>query len=145
MLEIKNIPSKQTLEVRQAVLRKGFPLHNCIFDGDDLATTTHFGIFFDKDIFGIISIFENKNTNFTSENQFQIRGMAILEQYQENGYGKLLILHSENEARIKKVSLIWFNARKSAVLFYEKLGYSIIDKPFDIENIGIHYIMYKNL
>ena len=89
MLEIKIITSKETLKVRQAVLRQGKPLINCVFEGDDLISTTHFGMFFEKEIVGIISIFENKNVNFTSENQFQIRGMAILEQYQKKGFGKL--------------------------------------------------------
>ena len=145
MLEIKIIPSKETLKVRQAVLRHGESLINCVFEGDNLITTNHFGIFFDKDIVGIISVFENKNTNFTSENQLQIRGMAVLEQHQKKGYGKLLMLESENQAIIKKATLIWFNARESAVDFYKNLDYSIIDTPFIIENIGVHYIMYKYL
>lgn len=145
MLEIKLIPSKETLKVRQAVLRQGKSLINCVFEGDNLITTSHFGIFFDKDIVGIISVFENKNTNFTSENQLQIRGMAVLEQHQKKGYGKLLMLESENQAIIKKATLIWFNARELAVDFYKNLDYSIIDTPFIIENIGVHYIMYKYL
>ena len=145
MLEIKIISSKETLKVRQAVLRQGKSLINCVFEGDNLITTSHFGIFFDKDIVGIISVFENKNTNFTSENQLQIRGMAVLEQHQKKGYGKLLMLESENQAIIKKATLIWFNARELAVDFYKNLDYSIIDTPFIIENIGVHYIMYKYL
>ena len=145
MLEIKIITSKETLKVRQAVLREGRPLTECVFEGDDLISTTHFGMFFEQEIVGIISIFENKNVNFTSENQFQIRGMAILEQYQKKGFGKLLMLESENQAITNKASLIWFNARESAVDFYKNLDYSIIDTPFIIENIGVHYIMYKYL
>ena len=145
MLEIKIITSKDTLKVRQAVLRQGKSLNNCIFVGNDLITAKHFGMFFDKEIVGIISVFENKNANFTSENQLQIRGMAILEQHQKKGYGKLLMLECENHATIKKASLIWFNARETAVGFYKNLDYSIIETPFIIENIGVHYIMYKYL
>ena len=145
MFEIKIIPPKETLKVRQAVLRQGKSLINCVFDGDNLITTNHIGIFFNKDIVGIISIFENKNTKFTFENQLQIRGLAILEQHQKKGFGKLLMLESENQAIIKTASLIWFNARKSAVGFYKNLDYSIINTPFIIQNIGVHYIMYKYL
>ena len=145
MLEIKIISSKDTLKVRQAVLREGKPLIDCVFDGDDLISTTHFGMLFDNKIVGIISVFENKNTNFTLENQLQIRGMAILEQHQKKGYGKLLMLESENQAKIQKASLIWFNARESAIGFYKNLGYSVIEPPLIIENIGVHYIMYKYL
>ncbi|WP_227871652.1 hypothetical protein [Flavobacterium kingsejongi] len=40
---IKKITSEATYAVRQPVLRAGMPLESCIFDGDDLNTTEHFG------------------------------------------------------------------------------------------------------
>jgi ribosomal protein S18 acetylase RimI-like enzyme len=145
MIEIRIIPSKETYPVRQAVLRKGESVSTCIFDGDDLFTTIHLGLYLRKEICGIISIYENKNVNFTHIKQFQIRGMAILEKHQNQGFGQELILKAEATISLKKAHIIWFNARESAVPFYKKLGYSIIDKPFIIGNIGTHYVMYKQL
>jgi len=48
MIQIKEIPSKETYIVRQPVLRKGKPIESCIFEGDDLETTYHFGLFDNK-------------------------------------------------------------------------------------------------
>ena len=145
MIEIRTITSKETYPIRQAVLRQGKPVSTCVFNGDNLDTTMHLGLYLRKEICGVISIYENKNVNFTEVKQFQIRGMAILEKYQNQGFGQELMLKAEAMISLKKAHLIWFNARESAVTFYKKLGYSVIDKPFIISDIGTHYAMYKQL
>lgn len=82
---IKEIPSKETYIVRQPVLRKGKPIESCIFEGDDLETTHHFGLFDNKNLTGIISLFLKINSIFADENQAQIRGMAVLETHLKKG------------------------------------------------------------
>ena len=54
------------------------------------------------------------------KNQYQIRGMAILEDYRKIGFGKKLLIHSEKQCIDQKVDLFWFNARTEAIGFYEK-------------------------
>jgi GNAT superfamily N-acetyltransferase len=145
MTEIREISALDTYLVRNAVLRKGKPIETCIFQGDNLSSTKHFGIFTDR-LVGIISLFENSSPIFDDPCQIQIRGMAILEDYQGLGLGEKLIesceeylMKSENDP------LIWFNARESAVGFYDKLGYQIVGGIFDIEGVGKHYVMFKKL
>jgi predicted GNAT family N-acyltransferase len=145
MKEIKKINSRDTFLVRQPILREGKPIESCQFDGDDLETTTHFGLFIDKNIIGVLSVFKNNNVIFNTENQFQIRGMAILKKFQRKGFGDELVKHSEEHVKSQFGKLIWFNARESAVPFYEKLGYIKIGEPFPIADIGIHYIMKKEI
>ncbi|GAA4049910.1 GNAT family N-acetyltransferase [Flavobacterium chungnamense] len=145
MKEIKKISSRDTFLVRHPILREGKPIESCQFDGDDLETTTHFGLFIDKNIIGVLSVFKNNNVIFNSENQFQIRGMAILEDFQRKGFGDELIKHAEVYIKSQFGKLIWFNARESAVPFYEKLGYIKIGEPFSIADIGIHYNMKKEI
>lgn len=145
MKEIKKISSRDTFLVRQPILREGKPIESCQFDGDDLKTTTHFGLFIDKNIIGVLSVFKNNNVIFNTENQFQIRGMAILKKFQRKGFGDELVKHSEEHVKSQFGKLIWFNARESAVPFYEKLGYIKIGEPFSIADIGIHYIMKKEI
>jgi ribosomal protein S18 acetylase RimI-like enzyme len=145
MIEIKYINAETTYSVRKAVLRKGKTCSSCLFEGDNLTSTIHYGLFIDKELAGIISLFENKFGNFTTQKQLQIRGMAVLESHQKKGFGNLLVIKAEEYAKTKKMDVIWFNARETAVGFYEKLGYQIIDKSFIIEGIGTHYIMYKML
>ena len=145
MTIIKEIPSKGTYIVRQPVLRKGKPIESCIFEGDDLNTTHHFGLFENDDLIGIISLFSQTNTIFADKNQAQIRGMAILENHQKKGFGEALVKHCEDYCKTQNVDLIWFNARTAAVGFYKKMNYQIIGEPFDIKDVGEHYLMFKKL
>lgn len=144
MIEIKEILASDTYAVRNAVLRKGKPIETCMFPGDELPTTKHFGLFH-EDVIGIISLFENKNPNFSTPIQIQIRGMAILQEFQGLGLGEKLIESCEEYLKSEKETLIWFNARESAVGFYEKLGYQTFGFVFEIEGVGKHLIMFKKL
>lgn len=144
MIVIKEILATDTYIVRNAVLRKGKPIETCIFPGDELPTTRHLGIFNDA-LIGVISLFENKNPLFTESSQIQIRGMAILEEFQGLRLGEKLMISCENSLISEQDKLIWFNARESATGFYKKLGYKTIGEPFEIEGVGKHFVMFKNL
>jgi ribosomal protein S18 acetylase RimI-like enzyme len=140
---IKKITPKETYFVRNSVLRKGKPIESCYFKGDDLETTIHFGLYDDENCVAIVSVFQNKNDNFDEDLQFQIRGMAVLETYQNKGFGRQLIQHCEAYLKQEKTLLLWLNARESAVSFYSKIGYSVTGIPFEIAEIGVHYCMIK--
>ncbi|MDA6070738.1 GNAT family N-acetyltransferase [Flavobacterium sp. AC] len=142
---IKEIPSKETYIVRQPVLRKGKPIESCTFEGDDLKTTHHFGLFDDENLTGIISLFDKINPIFAEKNQAQIRGMAVLETYQKKGFGETLVKYCETYCITNKVDLIWFNARTTAVGFYKKMNYQPQGEPFEIKDVGEHYLMFKKL
>lgn len=145
MITIRKISAEATYPVRHNVLRKGKPIESCRFEGDELATTNHYGLFENDRLQGIISLFESCNPIFKEHKQMQIRGMAILEQNQGKGYGKQLVQYCENLLAASDTALIWFNARENARGFYQKLGYTTQGEPFNIEGIGIHYVMWKKL
>jgi len=145
MNHIKEISSKETYSVRQPVLRKGKPIESCIFDGDDLESTHHFGLFDNKKLIGIISLFTKINPIFAEKYQAQIRGMAVLETHQKKGFGEALVKHCETYCNENKVDLIWFNARTAAVGFYQKMNYHPQGDAFEIEDVGEHYLMFKKL
>ncbi len=140
---IKKITCDETFSVRQLILRPGKPIESCHFEGDNLISTTHFGYYNEGKLIGIISVFKNSNENFNTEKQFQIRGMAVLENHQKKGIGAVLVLHTENHLKAEGERLIWFNARESAVGFYKKLGYEIKGTEFEITGVGTHFLMFK--
>lgn len=144
-MEIKKISSVETYPVRNEVLRKGKPIETCQFKGDDDENTTHFGLSLENKLIGIISIFKENNILFSESNQFQIRGMAVLEAFQGKGFGAELVKEAENHCINLNVDLIWFNAREKAVPFYEKLNYKITGNSFLIPDVGIHFVMYKKI
>ncbi|PXY42996.1 GNAT family N-acetyltransferase [Flavobacterium hydrophilum] len=145
MTLIKEISAQETFIVRHPVLRKAKPLESCAFDGDNLETTHHFGLFENSNLTGIISLFLKTNPIFVENLQFQIRGMAIAESHQKKGFGEALVKHCEEYCISNHTDLIWFNARTAAVGFYKKMGYEIKGNSFDIPEVGEHYLMYKKL
>jgi ribosomal protein S18 acetylase RimI-like enzyme len=102
-------------------------------------------LFYENQLSAVISVFEVKNNLFLEENQFQIRGMAVLEQYQKKGFGVALLKFCENRIRNKMGEIIWFNARETAIGFYEKSDYQKSGNGFEIADIGIHYVLFKKL
>ena len=145
MFEIKEISAFETIIVRHPVLRFGKAVESCQFEGDDLPTTTHFGLFFEGHIAAVISVFKAKNILFLEENQFQVRGMAVLEQHQKKGFGKALLKYCEKQITNKTGEIIWFNSRETAIGFYEKAAYQKIGDSFDIADIGIHFVLFKKV
>jgi GNAT superfamily N-acetyltransferase len=142
-IKINKIKYIDTFPVRSAVLRQGKPIESCFFLGDDAVGTTHFGLYIENNIIGVASVFTSNNENFDNKTQLQLRGMAILKEYQNMGFGKLLIEEIFNFIESTQLELLWFNARESAVPFYEKLGCTKKGASFEIPEIGTHFLMYK--
>jgi ribosomal protein S18 acetylase RimI-like enzyme len=136
---------QDTYLIRQEVLRKGKPIETCYFTGDAAKSTAHFGFFHAEQLIGVVSVFNTPSPLFHAPLQFQIRGMAVLNEFQYNGIGNELMLQAENYCRQQKGAVIWFNAREKAVRFYEKNDYRILGDAFEIPDVGIHFVMYKKL
>lgn len=145
MITIKQIPSQETYAVRNPVLRPGKPVESCVFEGDDLESTVHFGLYEAGALAGIASVFLSSHHDFEEDGQRQLRGMAVLPNHLKKGFGERLVAAAEEYAKSAKAGILWFNAREAAVGFYEKLGYQKKGGPFVIQDIGPHYIMYKKL
>jgi ribosomal protein S18 acetylase RimI-like enzyme len=143
MYSIQKINSTETYPVRHIVLRAGKPIESCQFDGDELVSTHHFGYYLNNQIIGVISLFEIKHEQFVAQKSFQIRGMAVLPSFQKQGIGEALVKEAEKFCTTQKADLIWFNARTTAVGFYQKMGYEIVGSEFEINEVGPHFLMYK--
>ncbi|WP_366143716.1 GNAT family N-acetyltransferase [Algibacter sp.] len=120
-------------------------MESCVFNGDNLETTLHLGIFINDNLIGICSFFKNTHPNIKEIPQYQLRGMAVLKAFQGKGLGKIILKHGEAALKTKNVKKIWCNAREIAVPFYKKNNYEIGSKPFNIKEIGTHYMMHKTL
>lgn len=140
---VKEISAKDTYSVRHPVLRAGKPLESCVFAHDDLETTFHYGLFKGIKLIGVASYFKNENTSFSEIDQYQLRGMAILEDFQGQKLGDLLLKETEQMMTLKLVARIWCNARVNAAGFYTKNGYRIVGAAFEIPEVGMHYVMTK--
>ena len=144
MLKIKPITASETHAIRHTVLRPGRPIEECIFDGDEDKKTIHLGAFINQDLIGIASFVVDHKDYFTGK-QYRLRGMAVLPEYRKKGYGKKLVSHGEKLLHEQGINTLWFNAREVALHFYNGLGFMVKGKPFEIETVGTHYVMYKVL
>lgn len=143
MIQIKKISVKETHAVRLSVLRKNIPLPYA-FNGDFDNDTFHLGAFNNDQLIAVASFMKSSNKQFKGI-QYQLRGMATLEEFQGMGAGKLMMEHAFELLRDLKIVCLWCNARIVAVPFYEKLGMKTVGDPYDIEFIGLHYVMVKTL
>ena len=142
-IKVKKITYLDTFPVRSAVLRQGKPIETCFFLGDDAEDTTHFGLFKDNKLIGVASIFKFNNEYFEQKNQFQLRGMAVLNEYQGFGFGNIILEEVCKFVITKNTDVLWFNARENAVRFYKNFGFSTFGNSFEIPEIGTHFLMFK--
>ena len=143
-IEVKKITYLETFSVRSAVLRQGKPIETCFFLGDDDMETTHFGLFKESSLIGVASVFEVKNENFEQSKQFQLRGMAVLNEYQGLGFGNIILDEVCRFVQAKNTNVLWFNARENALKFYQNFGFSVLGDSFEIPEIGTHFVMFKH-
>ncbi|MHA6279739.1 GNAT family N-acetyltransferase [Salinimicrobium sp. CAU 1759] len=142
---IRKISAEDTYPVRQEVLRPGRPLKECFFEGDLEEETVHLGYFNRQKLVAVATYVARKNELFEANFQYQLRGMAVLPSFRGKNLGTKLLLYGEKllKERNRQI-LLWFNARETAVAFYEKHGYRPIGTPFMIPNVCMHIVMYKN-
>lgn len=75
----------------------------------------------------------------------QIRYMAVADNYQGKGLGKLIVNKLEEEALKLNLQILELQARENAVEFYKSCGYSIKEKTFKLWDIIQHYLMTKTI
>lgn len=74
----------------------------------------------------------------------QLRQMAVDTAVQAKGVGTLLIAYAEQLAVRKGFTTLMMHARKTAIGFYQKMGYEISSEEFEEVTIP-HYEMKKQL
>jgi len=139
------ISATETIDLRSRVLRPGQAIELCHYPEDNLPTSFHVGA---RNMNGKVlcnGTFIQQSHNFfpTAKWPYRLRGMASDPCVQKQGLGSAVVRHALKILTEKKCDLLWFNARTSAEIFYQKLGFVTIGETFDIPQIGPHKVMYK--
>ena len=95
-----------------------------------------FGAFEDEEMLGCCLLTK------IEKDTLRLREMAVKTALLGKGIGRVLMQFSENIARDRGMKKLVMHARKSAVGFYEKLGYKVVGKEFEEVTIP-HFIMEK--
>ncbi len=138
MIDFGSPQYDQMIHLREEILRRPLGLH---FDKKELEEEKKdvlIGAFDDDRILGCCLL------SPVSDRQVRLRQMAVRNNLQGKGIGRALMSFAENVARDQGYKTLIMHARKTAVGFYEKLGYQQVGKEF-IEVTIPHVVMEKTL
>ncbi|GIW77035.1 MAG: putative N-acetyltransferase YitI [Phycisphaerae bacterium] len=143
MIEYQEVPVDRILCLRHKLLRDGLPAESARFEADDDPQTVHWAAVVNGRVIGCVSLVLQA---LEGQPAWQLRGMAVLQEFQRRGIGSQLLRRTEEHViRHAPPGLIWCNAREQAVGFYQRHGWKIISDRFDIPTAGAHYRMLKRL
>lgn len=128
----------QMVKLRDDLLRKPLGL---TFTQEELEKEKEnmlIGAFEDEKMLGCCMLVEEK------PGTVRLRQMAVLNDLQGKGIGRVLMGFAENLARDRGYKKISMHARKNTVMFFEKMGYKTVGDEF-VEITIPHYIMEKKL
>jgi ribosomal protein S18 acetylase RimI-like enzyme len=83
--------------------------------------------------------------HFNSNDEAQVRYMAVEENQRGKGLGTLVLIELEKRSKEKGAEFIILNARDTAIKFYEKHGYKIVKQAHTLFSSIPHYEMRKEL
>ena len=106
-------------------------------EGDE--TGIHFALYEDKILKAIARL------DLSSEEEAQVRFMAVEENVQRKGFGKQVMLELEAYCKMQRIKKSILHAREVAIPFYESLNYKLIEKSHCLFGEIQHYLMKKDL
>ena len=144
-VHIKKVDVEKIRPLRHSELRKGQDFSTTSYLKDYEVDTFHMAYISDEKIVTCATFYPEKSTKIKSENAYRLRGMATDSRFKRKGYASNLMAESFKELKKRDCDMVWCNARLVAVDFYKSVGFNIIGEIFDIEAIGPHYYMYKEI
>lgn len=139
---IRPVQACEIYDLRMAVLIAGTNRTTPQFPGDEEPGALHLGTFDGDRIVGCASFIPSE---WMGEPAWQLRGMATDPAYLGRGVGSAVLRYAEEILNERGATLLWCNARTSAVDFYRKQGWKTVSEEFEIRDVGPHYRMIKRL
>ncbi|MDX1936779.1 MAG: GNAT family N-acetyltransferase [Flavihumibacter sp.] len=129
---------RQMVQLRMDILRKPLGLTLTEAELEKEKSEVLIGAFEEEKMLGCCMLIKE------GEGTVRLRQMAVLNNLQGKGIGRALMIFAENIARDMGYKRLTMHARKTALGFYEKLGYKVCSDEF-IEVTLPHFVMEKNL
>lgn len=144
-IEIINIDAEKIRPLRHSELRKGKDFCLTSYLKDHEKETFHMACIVEDKVVSCATFYPETSKNVQSDNAYRLRGMATDSNFQRKGYASELMNKSFVQLKKKACDMLWCNARLVAVDFYKSVGFKIAGELFNIEGIGPHYYMYKEI
>lgn len=130
---------EQYYDLRYRILRQPLnqPVGSEKNEGDE--TEIHFALFENDQLMAIARL------DHSGENTMQVRFVAVEKNQQGKGFGKQIMIATEQKALELNAKKMILHARENAVPFYLGLGYEMIEKSHNLFGMVQHYLMEKEL
>lgn len=146
MITVKQILADQTRPLRHLVLWPHIENESdCVIDIDNREDAIHLGAFLDNNIVGVCSLFRMESPRLEHPKQYRLRAMATHPDVRGMHAGQAIVEHAIEQIRSMGYDVLWCDARKIALGFYEKMGFTIIDEWYEVRNIGPHKTAFIEL
>jgi ribosomal protein S18 acetylase RimI-like enzyme len=133
---IREISLEQTRPLRHAVLRPHEPVESlAAHESPDAFAVGAFG--------GGELVAVGFVTPEGEPGAWRVRGMATHPAARGNGAGSLILDALVRHAVAGGASRVWCNVRTPARTLYERAGFRVISKEFEIPEIGPHFVMER--
>ena len=135
-ITIEQVEAAATYALRTQELREG---RSPEIEEDDAPYTLHLAARIDGgEIVGVVRFHPRDCPWRDTEGSWQLRGMATDPRVRGLGAGRALV--AEGLARLSRrgATLVWCDARKAAVGFYERIGFSIVTDEYELTPVGLH-------
>ncbi|WP_160062685.1 GNAT family N-acetyltransferase [Psychromonas sp. L1A2] len=134
-MKVVAIKWQDTISVRHQVLWPHKPPEFCRVEGDEQAL--HFAVMGSQQIVCVASLYIDNNTA-------RLRKFATLSAFQSKGVGSFMINYLIDNLKQQGINYLWFDARESALGFYQRFGFDKMGELFYKSDIA-YYRMSKSL
>lgn len=145
-MNIVRLDASDTHQLRRLVLRSGDPDAVVAFAEDDHPDAFHLGArSATGDLVGVASFSPQPCPRRPDRRSLQLRGMAVLADWQRSGFGRRMIDAGRQAAVEQGFEVLWANARDSALEFYRGVGFVVEGDGF-LTATGIpHHMVIADL
>ncbi|MDN2662402.1 GNAT family N-acetyltransferase [Psychromonas sp. 14N.309.X.WAT.B.A12] len=134
-MRIIEIDWQQTIAIRHQVLWPDKKPEFCIVEGDEQAL--HYAVELNGQLICVASIYRDHDC-------VRLRKFATLVDYQGKGAGSLMLRFIINALKEAGTSYFWFDARESALAFYQGFGFEVEGELFYKSDVA-YYKMARHL
>ena len=142
-ITIEQVDAVATHPLRVQELRQGRPAE---IEGDDAPYVLHLAARTeDGEIVGVVRFHPRDCPWREGEGSWQLRGMATDPRVRGLGVGRALVAAGLTRVAARGGDLVWCDARKAAVGFYQRIGFTVVTEEYDLRPVGPHIGMVIEL
>jgi predicted GNAT family N-acyltransferase len=144
---VEAVTAAETWPLRKRILRPHQESDVVVLPGDDDPRAAHIGARdVSGELVGVATVIpEACPWSPGRRDTWRLRGMATDEGRRSAGIGGTILRAALDHVRAHGGSLVWCNARESAVAFYEREGFSRAGEPYVDPELGPHLPMQREM